>query len=58
MNFADFIRLAGVKKDALGGRGFTGVDMRHDPDVAVHIEWMAACHMLYSEVWATEVARM
>jgi hypothetical protein len=58
MNFADFIRLAGVEKDALGGRSFTGVDMRHDTDVAIHIEWMAACHMLYSEVWATEVARM
>ena len=38
MHFADFIRLTGVKKDALGGRGFTSVDMRHDPDVAIHIE--------------------
>ena len=50
MNFADFVRLTGVEKNALGGRGFTGVDMRHDTDVAIHTQWMAACHIRYSEV--------
>ena len=52
VHFTDLVRLAGVVKDTLGGRGLTGVDMRHNTDIAIHIEWMAACHGLYSEVWA------
>ena len=35
MHFADLVALAGVIEDALGGRGLAGVDMRHDPDIAV-----------------------
>jgi hypothetical protein len=48
MHFADLIRLASVEKDTLGGGGLTGVDMRHNTDIAIHIEWMAACHIRYS----------
>jgi hypothetical protein len=29
------VALAGIIEDALGGRGLAGVDMRHDPDIAV-----------------------
>jgi hypothetical protein len=49
MHFADFIGFACVKQNAFGGRGFTGVNMRHNTNVAISIEWMAACHGLYSE---------
>jgi hypothetical protein len=37
VDFADFMRNAGVIKHALGGRGFTRVDVRHDSDVSVFI---------------------
>ena len=33
MNFADLVIDTGVEKDALSRRGFTRVDMSHDPDV-------------------------
>ena len=48
MHFADLVALAGVIEDALGGRGLAGVDVRHDTDIAVHAERMAACHDLLS----------
>src|SRR4030095_6549002 len=35
VHFADLVALAGVIEDALGGRGLTGVDMRHDTEVTV-----------------------
>ena len=38
VHFADFVRLAGVKKHALRGGGLSGVDVRHDADVAVLIQ--------------------
>src|SRR5437667_413775 len=44
MDLADFIRTPGVVEDPLGGRGLTGVDMRHDADVSVSVEGCAACH--------------
>jgi hypothetical protein len=37
MHFADFVAAACVIQDAFGGRGFTGVDMRHDPDISVQV---------------------
>jgi hypothetical protein len=33
MDFTHGLRHAGVEQDALGGRGFSRIDMRHDPDV-------------------------
>ena len=35
VHFADLVALAGVIEDTLGSRGLAGVDMRHDPDIAV-----------------------
>ena len=36
MNFADFVRFAGVVEDAFGAGGFSGVDVGHDAYVAIH----------------------
>ena len=47
VHFADFVALAGIIKDALGGRGLAGVDMRHDTEVAVISDWMLARHGLF-----------
>ncbi len=33
VHLADFVREARVKQDALGGRGFAGINMRRNPDV-------------------------
>ena len=44
VHFADLVALAGVIKDALGGRGLTGIDMRHDTEVAVVLYGMNAGH--------------
>ena len=46
VDLADFVRAAGVVEDALGRRRLTGVDVRHDPDVAGFLEWEAAWHGL------------
>jgi hypothetical protein len=35
MNFAQPVGNSGVKQDALRGSGFTGVNVRHDADVAI-----------------------
>ncbi len=32
---ADAVRLTGIEQDPLGGRGFTGVNMGNDPNIAV-----------------------
>src|ERR1700752_1003407 len=42
VHFADLVALAGIIKDALGGRGLAGVDMRHDTEVAVILDGMLA----------------
>jgi hypothetical protein len=34
VHFTDLVIDTGVKKDALSCRGFTRVNVRHDPDVA------------------------
>ena len=36
MDLADLVRFSSVVEDAFGGGGFTGVDVGHDTDVAVH----------------------
>ena len=48
MHFANFIRFTGIKQDAFSRCGFTRIDVRHDADIAIHAEVMAACHSLYS----------
>src|SRR6202012_674055 len=47
VHFADLVALAGVIKDALGGRGLAGIDMRHDTEVAVVLYGMNAGHGLF-----------
>jgi len=38
VHLAHAVDAAGIKEDALGQGGLAGVDMRHDSDVAIHIE--------------------
>nr|GFD59376.1 hypothetical protein [Tanacetum cinerariifolium] len=44
MDLADLVGLAGVIKNALGGGRLAGIDVRHDADVAILLERMAAGH--------------
>ena len=44
VHLADLVRAAGVVEDALGRRRLTGVDVRHDPDVAGVFECVLAWH--------------
>src|SRR5690606_32157263 len=44
MDFADLVRLACVEEHAFGGRGLTGVDMRHDTEIAVVFDLVFAGH--------------
>ena len=45
VHLADFVGAPGVIEDALGRRRLAGVDMRHDADVAIALERMAAGHV-------------
>src|SRR5258708_3552371 len=47
VHFADLVALAGVIKDALGGRGPAGIAMRHDTAIAVVLYGMNAGHGLF-----------
>jgi hypothetical protein len=44
MDLAQLVRAAGVVEDALGRGGLAGIDMGHDADVAIAIEWSGAWH--------------
>jgi hypothetical protein len=44
MDFADLVGLAGVVQDPLGRRGLARVDVGHDPEVAVEVQRIFACH--------------
>ena len=44
VRFADLVVDAGVKKDALGGRGFAGVNMGHNADIALFVYRNSAGH--------------
>src|SRR3546814_8327349 len=44
MDLADLVGLAGVIEDALGRGRLTGIDVRHDADIAICLERMAAGH--------------
>ena len=35
MHFPDFMNFTGELQNPLGGRGFTGIDVREDTDVSV-----------------------
>jgi hypothetical protein len=47
VHFADLVALAGVIKDALGGRGLAGIDMRHNTEITVVLYGMNAGHGLF-----------
>src|SRR5215510_14917742 len=44
MNFTDLVVNSGVVKDALRGRGFSGIDVRHDADVPCFVECYSSRH--------------
>ena len=48
MHFADFMRPAGVIKNALSRRRLAGIDVSHDADIAITIEGRNACHFFLS----------
>jgi hypothetical protein len=39
MHLADLVALAGVIEDPLGRRRLSGIDVRHDAEVAVVLDW-------------------
>jgi hypothetical protein len=45
VHLADLVALAGIVKDALGRRRLTGINMGHDAEVAVVLDWMGAGHL-------------
>jgi len=42
MDFTDLMALAGVVENPFGRRRLTGVDMRHDADIAIVFDWCRA----------------
>jgi ribosomal protein L27 len=38
MDFTDLVQLAGVEQDAFRQRGFPGVNVGHDADVAIFVK--------------------
>src|SRR3546814_8710215 len=40
VDFPDLVGFAGIIKDTLGGGRLTGIDMRHDADIAIVLERM------------------
>ena len=44
MHFADLMRFAGIIEDALGRRRLARINMGHDAEVPVVLDWMAARH--------------
>ena len=44
MDFTDLVINTGVEKDAFGGRGLAGVDMRHDSEISVVGELVSPRH--------------
>ena len=45
MRFADLAVLARIEQNALGRRRLAGIDMRHDTDVANHLQFMVSGHV-------------
>ncbi|MNP64959.1 hypothetical protein D3C76_1605110 [compost metagenome] len=44
MNFTDFVRNACVEQDTFRRGSFTGVNMRHDPDITCIFQGELSCH--------------
>ena len=48
MGLTDLVVNAGVEKDALGGRGLTGIDVSHDADITGILQRDFSSHMPFS----------
>ncbi|MNH97644.1 hypothetical protein D3C73_503490 [compost metagenome] len=44
VNLTDFVRTACVEQDPFCSRGFTGVNMRHDPNITCIFQGELSCH--------------
>jgi len=44
VHLAHFVAFAGVIEDTLGGRRFSGIDVRHDAEIAIILDRVAAGH--------------
>jgi hypothetical protein len=44
IDLTDSLGNARVEQDSLGGRRLAGIDVRHDADVSVLLEWGLPCH--------------
>ncbi len=45
VDLADLVRHAGVEKDALGGRGLTGINVGTDADIPIALDGCVSCHV-------------
>ena len=45
VDLADLVRDARVEQDALGRRRLAGIDVRHDADIPIPLEWGLPCHV-------------
>src|SRR5690606_24700481 len=45
MHLAQLVAHTCVKQDALGGRGFSCIDMRRNTDIAIALNWSLASHV-------------
>jgi hypothetical protein len=46
VNLTNLVRYAGVKKYAFGRRCLTGINVRHDADIAITLDRCCTCHGL------------
>jgi hypothetical protein len=44
VHLTDLVRQTGVEQDALGRGGLAGIDVRHDAEISVPIDWCTTCH--------------
>jgi glycosyltransferase involved in cell wall biosynthesis len=44
MNFANFVIFTGIKKNAFGNSGFTGIDVGNDTNISNSFKRICACH--------------
>ncbi len=50
MGFAELIVNTGIEQDTLGSSCLTGVDMCHDTDITVILQFAFSCHDLSSSI--------
>jgi hypothetical protein len=53
----DLISHTRIEQDALGRRGFSGVDVRHDANIACFRELCLACHFWITATFSPELAK-